>query len=80
VGVDPLLVDDHPLEVLPDPVVAGAAVHAAGGGAVVVDGAAVGGVVEAVAVAVRGLAVEVRAAEVPLDRAGLDLLDRQRKA
>src|SRR4051812_5092945 len=78
--VDPLLVDDHSLEVLPDPLVVGAAVLAAGGRAVLVDGAAVRGVVEAVAVAVRALAVEVRAPELPLDRAGLDLRDGQREA
>src|SRR5229473_1630667 len=80
VGVEPLVVELHVLEVLPDPLVVGAAVVAADAGPIGVDAAEPGGPVVVGAVAVGIVPDHVGKADVEADLAGVDLLSGQGEA
>ena len=77
--VDPLVVEYHAIEVLPDPFVAGAAISAADGGPVLVHATAPRVVLQVRAEAARFLTDVVRHAEVPPHMAILDLLGGERE-
>src|SRR5260370_29941767 len=77
VGVEPLVVQLHVLEVLPDPLVVGTAVVAADAGAIGVDATEPGGSAVVGAVAVGVLPDHVGEAQVEADLAGVDLLGGQ---
>src|SRR5437763_4550309 len=80
VGVEPLVVELHVLEVLPDPLVVGAGVVAADAGPIGVDTTEPGGPVVVGAVAVGIVPDHVRETDVEADLAGIDLLSGQGEA
>src|SRR2546428_3000367 len=72
--VDPLLVEHHVVEVLPDPVVLGAAVCAADPRTILVHPAVAGRPIIVDAEAFSGLPDRIRLTQVPPDLSALDLL------